>query len=177
MVLLDEIMMKPLTAALTILLLPTASPAEVFKCMEGGKAVYSQYQSSDNCTSMDVKSIPKQNVVSPGAEGFSATELDLLHGRKQTKNQLDLQTRALTQQMSPEERAALIQEAIAKGEVVAGMNGEQVIESLGKPSSVEPVTDGQGKERWYYWDGDRIKHHLVLRNDSVVYYYRPPSSP
>jgi hypothetical protein len=40
---------------------------------------------------------------------------------------------------------------------------------------VETVATQSGsRERWYYWEGDKIKHHLVMKNGVVVYYYKMP---
>jgi len=165
-------------SVILLLGLPASANTEVFKCLENGRPVYSQYNSSDSCRSMEISSIPRQNIVSPGAEGFSGQDLDILHNRRKAKAEMDLVSQSVLDQMSPAEREHMVRDAIARGDIVAGMNGEEVVESLGKPTSMEPVPDKSGNEqRWYYWEGSRIKHHLILRNDAVVYYFRPPSGP
>lgn len=120
--------------------------AQVYKCTEGGKTVYSQEPCAENAKILDIRRAPPR----PGS-------------LQEKMEQREAYIRA--NPGIPE----VYQAAIRGGVVIPGMSAEQAIAAMGEPIKRNLTQTRYGSRwQWVYGTDIRYRRYLYIEDDIVV---------
>lgn len=137
---------------LTVLLVPVAATAEVYRCEQDGRVTYTDRPCAADARPAD---LPPLNVTAPGKSADLAGEYDRrLKDGKSRRDAAD--AKFVKQQGEKQVRDRQIRQAIIDRRAVRGMTAGELDSALGAP---DQRSGENGNERWTYDEND---HRLTV---------------
>lgn len=154
----------PVRILLSILLASPAAWAEVYRCEQDGKTVYTDRPCAQGAAPYAAQ---KPMTVLPATPAASATELEKAHdarAARERQNRDAADAEWLRQHQAKKDKAERVRGGMVRGEAVPGMSPVQVRSAMGEPDELSGET---GHERWRYREADGTLVTVQFKNGEV----------